>query len=123
MCALAQTQDPRIPVDERAELHEVRLLSLGTGRSLQHIEGTDATTGATCSGSGRSSTSCSTASTGSPTSSAQQLLGDDHYHRLAPTFPPGKKIDQADVGEIPYLRDFASQLDLTKTADWLRANW
>ena len=38
MCALAQTQDERIG-DERAELHELRLLSLGTGRSLEPIEG------------------------------------------------------------------------------------
>jgi len=47
----------------------------------------------------------------------------DHYHRLAPTFPSGKKIGMDDIGEIPYLVDFASQLDLTETADWLRANW
>ena len=122
MCALAQTQDPRIPVGERAELDEVRLLSLGTGRSLQHIEGTTNDWGYVqwirplinlmLDGvNGIADFQC------------QQLLGDDHYHRLGPTFPPGKKIDQADVGEIPYLRDFALQLDLTKTADWLRANW
>ncbi len=39
MCALAQTQDSRIPAGERADLHELRLLSLGTGHSLQHLEG------------------------------------------------------------------------------------
>jgi Patatin-like phospholipase len=122
MCALAQTQDPRIPVGERAALDEVRLLSLGTGRSLQHIEGTGNDWGYVqwirplinlmLDGvNGIADFQC------------KQLLGEEHYHRLGPTFPPGKKIDQSDVGEIPYLRDFALQLDLTTTADWLRANW
>jgi uncharacterized protein len=39
MCALAQTQDVRIPTTERADLSELRVLSLGTGRSLEYIEG------------------------------------------------------------------------------------
>jgi hypothetical protein len=47
----------------------------------------------------------------------------DHYHRLAPVFPPDKQIGMDAVDEIPYLADFATQLDLTETADWLRANW
>ena len=51
-----------------------------------------------------------------------QLLGEK-YHRLAPTFPPGRQIGMDAVGDIPYLTDFASGLDLTTTADWLRANW
>jgi patatin-like phospholipase/acyl hydrolase len=121
MCGLAQVLDPRIPDAERAELHEVRLLSLGTGRSLQHIEGNQNDWGYVqwvrplinlmLDGvNGIADFQC------------KQILGDQ-YHRLAPTFPPGKKIDQADVGEVPYLRDFALQLDLDETADWLRANW
>jgi hypothetical protein len=28
-----------------------------------------------------------------------------------------------DVNDIPYMVEFASGLDLTATADWLRANW
>jgi patatin-like phospholipase/acyl hydrolase len=121
MCALAQTQDPRIPDDERAELDEVRLLSLGTGRSLQHIEGTTKDWGYVqwvrplinlmLDGvNGIADYQC------------HQVLRD-HYHRLAPVFPPDKQIGMDAVDEIPYLADFATQLDLTETADWLRANW
>jgi uncharacterized protein len=120
MCAVTQTLDPRIGA-ERAELHEVRLLSLGTGHSLQHIEDPMHDWGYVqwirplidlmLDGvNGIADFQC------------RQLLGD-HYCRLAPTFPPGKKIGQDAVGEIPYLRDFALALDLTDTADWLRANW
>jgi patatin-like phospholipase/acyl hydrolase len=121
MCALAQVLDPRIKA-ERAELHEVRLLSLGTGHSLQHIEGNQNDWGYVqwvrplinlmLDGvNGIADFQC------------KQILGDDQYHRLAPTFPPGKTIDQAAIDEIPYLRDFALQLDLSATADWLRKNW
>ena len=53
----------------------------------------------------------------------RQILGDDHYFRLAPTFPADKSIDQDEVDEIPYMVEFAEQLDITAAADWLRANW
>jgi patatin-like phospholipase/acyl hydrolase len=121
MCALAQTQDPRIPDDERAELDDVRLLSLGTGRSLQYIEGTTKDWGYVqwvrplinlmLDGvNGIADYQCN------------HVLRD-HYHRLAPVFPPDKQIGMDAVDEIPYLADFATNLDLTETADWLRANW
>lgn len=121
MCAVTQTQDARIPADERANLQELRLLSLGTGRSLRHIEGKTHDWGYVqwvrplldlmLDGvNGIAHYQCS------------QLLGN-RYHRLAPTFPPGRQIGMDAVGAIPYLADFASGLDLSSTADWLRANW
>jgi patatin-like phospholipase/acyl hydrolase len=121
MCALAQTQDPRIPDTERADLRELRLLSLGTGQSLQHIEGATHDWGYVqwvrplidlmLDGvKGIAHYQCA------------QLLGA-HYHRLAPTFPPDRQIGMDAVGDIPYLADFASRLDLSTTAQWLRANW
>ena len=121
MCALAQTQDSRIPEAERADLRELRLLSLGTGHSLQHIEGKSLDWGYVqwvrplidlmLDGvNGIAHFQC------------KQLLGE-HYHRLAPTFPPDRQIGMDAVDEIPYLTDFASQLDLTDTVVWLRANW
>ncbi|SRR6266511_1864719 len=121
MCALAQTQDSRIPPDERASLDEVRLLSLGTGRSLHRIEGKTHDWGYVqwvrplidlmLDGvNGIAHYQCS------------QLLGE-RYHRLAPTFPPDRQIGTDAVGDVPYLVDFASSLDLTSTADWLRAYW
>jgi len=51
-----------------------------------------------------------------------QLLGD-RYERVAPTLPPDRQIGMDDVGEIPFLVKFASELELTTTADWLRTHW
>jgi len=121
MCALAQTQDPRIPATERADLQELRLLSLGTGQSLQHIEGKTHDWGYVqwvrplidlmLDGvKGIAHYQCA------------QLLGS-RYHRLAPTFPPERHIGMDAVSDIPYLTDFASHLDLSTTVQWLRANW
>ena len=36
----------------------------------------------------------------------RQILGDDHYFRLAPTFPADKSIDQDEVDQIPYMVEF-----------------
>ena len=121
MCALAQTQDRRIPQAERADLAELRLLSLGTGRSLHHVEGKTHDWGYAqwirplldlmLDGvNGIAHYQCS------------QLLGD-RYERVAPTFPPDREIGMDDVDAIPFLVRFASELDLTNTAHWLRAHW
>jgi patatin-like phospholipase len=121
MCALAQTQDSRVHADERADLAELRLLSLGTGRTLRFIEGDRLDWGywqwvrplidVMLDGvNGIADYQCT------------QLLGE-HYHRLAPTFPPDKSIGMDAVDQIPYLIDFANGLDLSATADWLRTNW
>jgi len=121
MCALAQTRDPRVPAAERADLAEVRLLSFGTGRTLRFIEGDRLDWGywqwvrplidLMLDGvNGIADYQCT------------QLLGE-HYHRLAPTFPPDKSIGMDAVDQIPYLIEFANSLDLAATADWLRANW
>jgi predicted acylesterase/phospholipase RssA len=121
MCALAQTQDARIPAAERADIAELRLLSFGTGRSLRHIEGDRLDWGywqwvrplldVMLDGvNGIADYQCT------------QLLGG-HYHRVAPTFPANKSIGMDAVDQIPYLIDFANGLDLSATADWLRANW
>jgi uncharacterized protein len=121
MCALAQSQDTRIPVDERAELSEVRLLSFGTGRTLRYIEGDRLDWGywqwvrpvLDLMLDGVNSIA---------DYQCTQLLGPQ-YHRLAPTFPADKSIGMDAVDQIPYLVEFATNLDLTATADWLRRNW
>ena len=121
-CArLAQTQDERLALDERADLHDVRLLSLGTGRSLRYIEGQRLDWGyvqwvrplldVIFDGvNGIVDYQCS------------QMLGD-RYHRVLRRSRLGREVGMDAVGEIPYLVEFASSLDLTATADWLRANW
>jgi len=121
MCALAQTQDTRVPEAERADLGELRLLSLGTGHTLRYLEGDRLDWGywqwvrpllnLMLDGvNGIADYQC------------MQLLGS-HYHRVAPTFPPDKSIGMDAVAQIPYLVEFANNLDLSATADWLRANW
>ncbi len=121
MCALAQVLDARVPADERAELSEVRLLSLGTGRSLVHVEGDSLDWGyiewirpllsILLDGvSGIADYQCS------------QMLGD-HYFRLAPTFPDGTEIAMDDVDQIPYLVEFAETVDLEPVTAWLGERW
>jgi uncharacterized protein len=120
MCALAQTQDERIG-DERAELHEVRLLSLGTGRSLERIEGDRHDWGylqwvrplisIMLDGvNGIADYQCA------------QILGR-HYRRVAPTFPEGTSIDMDDVQQIPEMVAFAESLDLDEVASWIADVW
>ena len=121
MCALAQTQDERIPADERAELREVRLLSLGTGRSLERIEGDRHDWGylqwvrplisIMLDGvNGIADYQCA------------QILGR-RYHRVAPTFPVGTTIGMDDVDRVPELVEFATALDLEAVAAWIADVW
>jgi uncharacterized protein len=121
MCALAQTQDSRLPEHERAELSELRLISFGTGHTLRYIEGDRLDWGywqwvrplldLMLDGvNGIADYQCT------------QLLGE-HYHRVAPMFPAATSIGMDAVDQIPYLVEFANRVDLSATADWLRANW
>jgi hypothetical protein len=121
MCALAQTQDPRIPAEERADLGAVRVLSLGTGRSLVHVEGQSLDWGylqwvRPLIGLMLDGTS------GIADYQCAQILRE-RYHRLAPTFPPDCEIGMDAVGDIPYLVEFAEQLDLGPTIEFLRSTW
>jgi patatin-like phospholipase/acyl hydrolase len=121
MCALAQTQDPRIPADERADLDTVRVLSLGTGRSLVHVEGQSLDWGylqwvRPLIGLMLDGTN------GIADYQCAQILRE-RYHRLAPTFPPDCEIGMDAVGDIPYLVEFAEQLDLGPTIEFLRSTW
>jgi patatin-like phospholipase/acyl hydrolase len=119
MCALAQTQDTRYR--PTPALDEVVLLSLGTGTSLFSIRGKALDWGYAqwikplinlmLDGvSGIADYQCS------------QMLRD-RYHRLAPVFPPEVSIPMDDVDKIPYLIDFAENLDLRPTIRWLRRHW
>jgi hypothetical protein len=121
MCALAQTQDERIPPDERAELREIRLLSLGTGRSLEYIDGDDHDWGylqwvrplisIMLDGvNGIADYQCA------------QILGS-RYFRLAPTFPAGTTISMDDVDRIPDLVAFAESVVLDGLVEWIADGW
>jgi hypothetical protein len=47
----------------------------------------------------------------------------ERYHRVAPTFPPDREIGMDAVDDIPYLVEFAEQVDLEPTIEFLRSTW
>jgi uncharacterized protein len=119
MCALAQTQDPRIPVATRID--EVVMLSLGTGISLQHIapkapdwgdvQWIEPLLGIMLDGvSGIADYQC------------RQILRE-RYRRIAPVFPLGTAVKMDAVALVPYMTAFAESVDLTDSAAWLRTAW
>lgn len=119
MCALAQTQDHRIPAAERCALQDVRLLSLGTGRSLEYLQGSRHDWGYLQWVRPLISIMLD-GTNGIADFQCEQLLGD-RYFRLAPTFPQGTTIAMDDVDRIPELVDFANALDLEPLVEWLTA--
>jgi uncharacterized protein len=121
MCALAQTHDRRYFPDPPA-LENIRVFSLGTGISLQYINGDYLDWGELqwvkplvnlmLDGvNDIASYQC------------RQLLGDACYLRLQPVFPEDMKIDMASVKQIPWMVEYATQVDLSSTAKWLKENW
>jgi uncharacterized protein len=119
MCALAQTQDPRIPVATRID--EVVMLSLGTGITLQHIapkspdwgdiQWIEPLLGIMLDGvSGIADYQC------------RQILRE-RYFRLAPMFPIGTTVKMDAVALVPYMNGFAASVDLTDAAAWIRSAW
>ncbi len=121
MCALAQTQDHRIPGADQSPLHTIRLLSLGTGRSLEYIEGSRHDWGYAQWVRPLISIMLDGVN-GIADFQCEQILGE-HYFRLAPTFPRGTSIAMDDVDRIPELVAFAEGLDLEPLVAWLTAEW
>jgi len=120
MCALAQTQDQRY-FDPPTPLDDVVLLSLGTGTSLFHIKGKNLNWGYAQWIKPLISLMLDGVS-GIADYQCRQMLRD-RYHRLAPVFPPDVSIPMDGVKKIPYMIDFAGGLKLSKTVDWMQANW
>jgi len=120
MCALAQTQDRRY-FDPATALDDVILLSLGTGTSLFHIKGKNLNWGYAQWIKPLISLMLDGVS-GIADYQCRQMLRD-HYHRLAPVFPPDVSIPMDGVKKIPYMIDFAEGLKLSQTVDWMKANW
>lgn len=120
MCALAQSQDERV-YKNCPDLSDVVLLSLGTGTSLTYQEGLNLDWGMgqwvrplisiLMDGiSGIADYQC------------RKLLLEN-YHRLAPAFPPGVKIDMDDVEHIALMIDYANHVDMSETVKWLKQSW
>ena len=119
MCALAQSQDSRIR--KTPALSEVRLLSLGTGTSLEYIQGRELDWGYAQWARPLVSLMLDGVS-GIADYQCEQLLGDK-YHRLAPIFPPKVSIPMDSVDHIPYMTEFAETLDLKPTIRWIKKHW
>lgn len=119
MCAIAQTQDPRIP--EAIPLEDVVLLSMGTGISLQFIEESTPDWGDVqwiepllaimLDGvSGIADYEC------------RHILRE-RYLRVAPVFPAGTAVSMDAADMVGYMAEFAESVDLTEAVAWIRAGW
>ncbi len=120
MAAVVQALDGRNQAGESATLDGIKLLSVGTGASLQYIDGQDHDWGDAQwikpilnvmmdGGVGVADFECA------------QLLGD-RYCRLEPIFPAGKSFPMDDVNKIVDLMDLAQSFDLTGTVGWLKSS-
>ncbi len=119
MCALAQSQDDRIP--SPPALSDVVLLSLGTGTTLQYIKGKTLDWGYAQWAKPLVSLMLDGVS-GIADYQCRQVL-KDRYCRLAPTFPPGTAIPMDAVDKIPSMVRFAGSVDLSATVRWIESRW
>ncbi len=120
MAAVVQALDGRNQAGERATLDGIKLLSVGTGASLQYIDGQDHDWGDAQwikpilnvmmdGGVGVADFECA------------QLLGN-RYCRIEPVFPAGKSFPMDDVSKIVDLMDLAQSFDLTGAVAWLKSS-
>jgi patatin-like phospholipase/acyl hydrolase len=119
MCALAQTQDDRI--GEYIELDDVIMLSVGTGIKLTYIPGKSLDWGYARWAKPIVSILMEGVSSVADYQAKQMLHG--RYTRLAPAFEPGVDIGLDAVDKIPYLEEFASKVDISQTAEWIKSVW
>lgn len=120
MAAVVQALDGRNPPAERAALDGIKLLSVGTGISLQYIEGKDLDWG-DAQWVRPILNVMMDGSVGVADFECNQLLGK-RYCRVEPVFPAGKSFPLDDVGKIVDLMDFARSVDLTGSVAWLKAS-
>jgi hypothetical protein len=120
MAAIAQALDGRNQAGERATLGGIKLLSVGTGASLQYIDGVNHDWG-DAQWIKPILNVMMDGSVGVADFECQQLLGDS-YCRVEPIFPAGKSFPMDDVSKVVDLMDLANSFDLTTTIAWLNAS-
>ncbi len=108
MVALAQTRDHRNDPAYRPALEDVVLFSLGTGLSLQHIDGQNLDWGYLQWAVPLVSIMLEGTS-GIADYQCRQLIGDA-YQRLAPTFAPDVHIGMDAVDKVPEMIDFVNAI-------------
>ena len=122
MAAVGQALDGRNQAGERATLGEIKLMSIGTGASLQYIDGIDHDWG-DAQWIKPILNVMMDGSVGVADFECRQLLGDS-YCRVAPIFPAGKSFPMDDVSKIVDLMDLAQAYDLSGAIAWLKqTNW
>jgi len=120
MAAIAQAMDGRNQAGERATLDEIKLLSVGTGASLQYIAGQDHDWG-DAQWIKPILNVMMDGSVGVADFECRQLLGD-RYCRVEPIFPAGKSFPMDDVSKIVDLIDLARSYDLSSALAWLKSS-
>jgi patatin-like phospholipase/acyl hydrolase len=119
MCALAQSQDTRLP--DSPPLSDVVLLSLGTGTSLVHIKGDKLDWGYAQWVKPLISIMLD-GTAGIAHFQCKQILGD-RYLRPPLVFPPEVSIPMDAVDRIDDMTKFAEGIDLADTVQWLKDHW
>ncbi|MGA9723626.1 MAG: patatin-like phospholipase family protein [Candidatus Binatus sp.] len=121
MAAVVQAMDGRNIAGERATtVDEITLLSIGTGASLQYIDGQNHDWG-DAQWIKPILNVMMDGSVGVADFECQQLLGN-RYCRVEPIFPAGKSFPMDDVSKIVDLMDLANSFDLTSTVAWLNTS-
>ncbi|NJD21603.1 MAG: hypothetical protein FIA82_02880 [Melioribacter sp.] len=120
MCALSQSQDIR-SISSPPKLDEIMLLSLGTGISLNYIKGKSLDWGEAQWVKPLISLMMDGVN-GIADYQCKQIL-KNNYYRLSPVFPADVIIKMDDVKKIPYMKEFAEQLDLSPLKNWLINKW
>jgi patatin-like phospholipase/acyl hydrolase len=113
VCALAQALDKQTG---KQQLDDVVLLSLGTGRSVRHLQAENADWGVLPWAYPLIHLILEEGSSGTADYQCRQILGD-RYYRLNPVLPEPIALDDVDL--IPRLKDVAERADLTEVLEWL----
>jgi Dyp-type peroxidase family len=140
MCALAQVFDPRYGPRPKPALHDIVMLSIGSGRNLKSLP-RDAEwwqrfpfgrrkgdpKAALDWGAvrwGKSIVDVIVDGTdGIGDYQSAQLLGAQRHRRIAPEFTPGTHFGTDDLDRIGELKAFADEVFLEDDIEWLQANW
>jgi patatin-like phospholipase/acyl hydrolase len=117
MAAIAQVLDDRNDASDRAALSEIRLLSVGTGLTLQYIEQKNLDWG-DAQWIQPILNVMMDGSVGVADFEARQLLGP-RYCRVEPIFPAGCSFPLDDVSKVVDLMKFGQNFDLAPAIAWL----
>ncbi len=120
IAAVVQAMDGRNKPGERATLDGIKLLSIGTGASLQYIDDVDHDWG-DAQWIKPILNVMMDGSVGVADFECRQLLGNS-YCRVEPIFPAGKSFAMDDVSKAVDLMDQANSFDLASTVAWLNAS-